>query len=111
MNKKVLSLIVLSLVIIPLSISAATITNPINASNFTELLSDIATGIGKFIAVLGTIMLIISGIMYLTSAGSPERINSAKKAFIFSVVGIAIGVAASSIAEIVVCVLDGGTSC
>ena len=59
------------------------------------------------IASLGTIMIIVAGIFYLTSAGSPERIGVAKKALIYAIAGIAIGVAATAIANIIVDILKG----
>jgi hypothetical protein len=45
------------------------------------------------IGVLTLIMLIIGGIMYLTSAGDEERINTAKKIVTYSIIGIFISLA------------------
>lgn len=73
------------------------ICNPLNSNTFGDLLSKIADGVGTLIATLATIMLIIAGILYLTSAGSPERITKAKKALVYAIAGIAIGVAAKAI--------------
>jgi len=69
--------------------------------NFPDLLGKIATQVGFLIASLGVIMIIVAGIFYLTSGGSPERIGVAKKALIYAVVGIAIGIAAQAIVDIV----------
>jgi len=76
---------------------AATIENPLSVNTFGALLLNIASGVGVLIASLGTIMIIISGILYLTSAGSPERINKAKTALIYAIIGIAIGLSAGAI--------------
>ena len=61
----------------------------------------IASAIGPLIASLGSVMIIVAGILYLTSAGSPEKVGTAKKALVYAIAGIAIGLAASSIVQIV----------
>ena len=93
--------------------SAVTIPNPLGAVNsFCALLTNIANGIGIFIATLGTIMIVISGIMYLISAGSPERINKAKTALVYAIVGIVVGISASTIVAIVKQILSAtGKTC
>ncbi|OGZ72615.1 MAG: hypothetical protein A2998_01470 [Candidatus Staskawiczbacteria bacterium RIFCSPLOWO2_01_FULL_37_25b] len=73
------------------------IPNPLNVDNFGALLLKIAGGIGVLIGSLGTIMIIVAGILYLTSAGSPERMGSAKKALFYAIAGIAIGISATAI--------------
>ena len=83
------------------ALADVTINNPLNSGNFSELLTKIANGVGGLIAMLSTIMFIVAGILYLTSAGSPERITTAKKALIAAIIGIVIGIAAWSIAEII----------
>ena len=92
------------------ALADTTITNPLapgGVNNFGDLLSKIAVGVGTLIASLGTIMLIVAGILYLTSAGSPERIGTAKKALIYAVIGIAVGLAATSIVSIVQGIMNG----
>jgi hypothetical protein len=107
MNRQIFSLIalvLLTLALSPLIIKAAdsaTISNPLSANNFTALLTNIATAVGTLIATLGVIMLIVAGIFYLTSAGNPERISTAKKALIYAIAGIVIGLAANAIVSII----------
>lgn len=86
------------------SVIAVQISNPLaggGVNNFPQLLLKIANGVGVLIASLGTIMIIISGILYLTSAGSPERINKAKTALVYAVIGIAIGISAAAIVAVI----------
>jgi len=45
--------------------------------------------------------------LYLTSAGSPEKMTKAKTALIYAIAGIAIGVAASTISTVIVDILNG----
>ncbi len=49
------------------------------------------TNLLKIIAIpLATIMIIISGIQYLTSAGNEERASRARKTLLYTVIGFAI---------------------
>lgn len=78
------------------------IPNPLgNTCDFSTLLTNIAAQVGTLITILGTIMIFIAGILYLTSAGSPERIGTAKKALIYAIAGIVIGLAANAIVIII----------
>ena len=102
MNKKNLNLaIVVGLFFSAGVVSAQTITNPLNSKDIQSLLTSAATQVGLLISSLGVIMIIVSGILYVTSAGNPQRVETAKKALIYAIAGIAIGVAASVIVAIV----------
>lgn len=106
MNKVIKHVIVfVGLFCIASSALAVTIPDYLGYGNdpngFALLLGKIANGVGVLIASLGTIMIIVAGILYLTSAGSPERTGVAKKALIYAIVGIAIGISAQAIVAIV----------
>jgi hypothetical protein len=45
------------------------------------------------VGVLALIMLIVGGIMYLTSAGDDKRIETAKKIVTYAIIGIAVALA------------------
>jgi len=51
------------------------------------------------VGVLALIMLIVGGIMYLTSAGDDDRIKTAKKIVTYSIIGIAISLASMVIVK------------
>lgn len=82
-------------------ISAVSIPNPLAANSFGELLLQIADGVGILIGSLGAIMIIVAGILYLTSAGNPERMTTAKKALFYAIAGIAIGISARLIVIVI----------
>ena len=93
-----LSVVIVSLLCLTGFVSAqVVIPNPLGVNDFGELLLKIAGGIGVLISSLGTIMIIVAGILYLTSAGSPERMATAKKALFYAIAGIAIGISATAI--------------
>jgi len=88
---------------------AIQIPNPLGStSDFGALLCKIAKAVGGLVATLGTIMLIVAGILYLTSAGSPEKITTAKKALVYAIVGIVIGTIAGALPGII-CDILGAT--
>lgn len=77
---------------------AVTITDPLGGIGFSGLLKNIAKGVAGVVGSLAVIMFIISGIMYLTSAGSPERINQAKGCLVYAVIGVVIALSAEGLA-------------
>jgi len=111
MNKKIIcSAIFISLFCFTSFVSAQNIPNPLEGvTDFNILLGRIANNVGIVLASLGTIMIVVAGILYLTSAGNPQRIETAKKALIYAVIGIAIGIGASTIASVACSVI--GVSC
>jgi len=114
MNKKITSIIIfISLLCLSSSALAVQIENPLapgGVNCFSQLLTKIASGVGELVASLGVIMIIVAGILYLTSAGSPEKIGVAKKALIYAIAGIAIGLAATVIVQIIKDVMGAGVS-
>jgi len=70
-------------------------------SDFSTLFKGIADTVGTMIASVATIMFIVAGIYYLTSAGNPGRIETAKKILIYAIAGIVIGLGAKSIVDMV----------
>jgi hypothetical protein len=105
MNKKIIYLVIfVSLFALASStLAQVEIPNPLGSTNtFGNLIADkIIPAIVGIIGSLATIMIIIAGILYLTSAGSPERINTAKKALMYAIIGIVIAVAAGTIAAVI----------
>jgi uncharacterized membrane protein len=84
------------------AIGEVSITNPLGpTTTFAGLLDKIVVGVAEIIAALSTIMITIAGILYLTSAGSPEKVNTAKKAITYAIIGIVIAVSASMISLII----------
>ena len=108
MNKKIVSVIIFAGLFCSTSLVFGQITSPIKYTTFDQLLtSGILPAVAGIVGSLGTVMLIVAGILYLTSAGSTERTGAAKKALIYAIVGIAIALAASAIAEIIKGIVGG----
>jgi hypothetical protein len=88
------------LICLPFFASAVALTPPPGIpQTFPLLFGKIAKGVGALVGGLGTIMFIVSGIMFLFSAGSPERMGKAKTTLIYAIIGIVIGVTAQVIVD------------
>ena len=66
------------------------ISNPLNATSFDQLISDIAYWIFLLAIPLATLMFLIGGFMFMVSGGNEQRVTQAKKTMLWSAVGLAI---------------------
>ncbi|MFA6190396.1 MAG: hypothetical protein WC711_02685 [Candidatus Staskawiczbacteria bacterium] len=78
-------------------------------TSFPDLLAGIAGKLGAFITVLGGLMIIVAGFLYLISAGDPQRIKTAKSALTYAIIGIVVGLTAQAIVEIIETGVKGET--
>jgi len=106
MNKKILFLILLSVIfILPVMVQAEAATVGQMADNVKTLV----VTIGGAIVVIGWV---IAGILYLTAWGAPEKIGTAKKAMIAAIIGTVLVVFAAAgydaIKTIINSVLESG---
>lgn len=75
-----------------------TIPNPLgNTNTFGDLFLKIADAVAGLVGAISVIMIIVAGILYLTSAGSPEKITTARKALFYAIMGIVITLMAGAI--------------
>lgn len=102
MNKKIVlsALIIFSIFVAGLTYAEG-ISNPIAASNFGDLLERLYKVVLGMVGAAGIIGVIISGFLFLASAGDPGKLGAAKTALIYSVLGIVVGFGAEGIAELV----------
>lgn len=111
MNKKIVFSVIYISLLCSVSFALAdsvAIPNPLESAGigtFGDLILKIADAVGKAVASLGTLMIIVAGIFYATSAGNPEGVNKAKAALTYAVIGIVIGLAASGIVVIIKTIL------
>lgn len=60
-----------------------------------------------WIGIIAVIVVVISGIMYMTSAGNPEKVKGAKNAMTYSIIGLLVTLAAFAITNLVINAVDG----
>ena len=89
------------------SITAVTLDNPLNVDNFPDLLTNIILAVAGLVGAISVIMITVAGIMYLLSAGSPEKMGTAKTALFYAIIGLAIAVSAGAIVTTIKGVLGG----
>jgi len=64
--------------------------NPIGADTFAVLINDIIDFIFTVAVILAPILLIIAGIIFMTAAGDPGRVATARRMFIWIIIGFSI---------------------
>ena len=92
MNKKVIFIALLGILFIPLLAKAADAYNTILA------VKNIVIALGAAIIVIGWV---VTGILYLTAGGAPDKLGTAKKALIACVIGTAAIIISSFASEFV----------
>jgi len=112
MNKKNIILLAVGLLsflpLLPVSAVSPTLTNPINYDNFSDLIVlGIIPAVGVIIGSLGTLMIIVSGFLFLTSSGDPNKVKQAKQALVYAILGILIAISAGAITLVVNSILTG----
>jgi hypothetical protein len=101
-KKKISLLILVGLLILPSIVCGV--------GNFQEygdqysifgILESVIYTVWMIFAALGVIMIVIAGILFLTASGDPAKLTTARSAFIWGAIGIAIGIIAFSITAII----------
>lgn len=105
--KKTVLLITLFSFLIPNLTGAITIENPLKAESFEELIENLIDFIFWVAVVIVPLMIIIAGFYFLTAAGNPERVNTAKRIIFWSIVGFAIVLLAKGIISMIKQIIGG----
>ena len=90
-NKKfflILSFVLTVLIFSPALVSARIeIPNPIEADTFQELIYNIIDFLFALAIPLATLMIIVSAFYFVTAAGNPEQITTAKNIILWTLIG------------------------
>lgn len=70
--------------------------NPIAADSVDSALKKVLEAIQGIVATLAVLMIVVGGVLYITSAGDSGRINMAKAAVTSAIIGLALALAAPS---------------
>ena len=103
MKKIILNLIAVSAVALPLVAMAA--FNPGGTPNPPTDINAIVDAILNFVWIvfvaIATIAILFAGVLFLTSQGDPEKVKTARTAFLWGIAGIVVAIIAFSIVLIV----------
>ena len=68
--------------------------NPLKFDSISGVLTSLLSSLKGFVVILAIIFIVIGGILFMLSAGDPKMVERAKNMWLFSVIGLAIVVAA-----------------
>lgn len=110
MKKSILSLTTLASSVLPATALAQVgAAHPnITGLNLVAIGNNIANGAWIIFTIVAVIMFLIAGILFLTAAGNPEKVQQARNAFLWGVAGIVVAVIAFAIITIVTSVVTTG---
>ena len=83
-----------------------TIQNPLSANSIGELIDSLINAIFWLAVVVVPLMIIIGAFYYITSAGSPEKIKTAKNIILYAAIGFLIVLFAKGIISVIQNVLE-----
>jgi len=76
--------------------------------NFEDLVNAIVNFLFNLSLVVAPIMLVISGIYFVTSIGDPGRVKTAQNIALYTIIGFAIILLASGLIKVLQSLLAGG---
>ncbi len=88
-------------------IFAVSFSNPIAQTTVDGVLESVLSTVLGIVATLAVLMIVVGGILYITSAGDPGRIQLAKSAITAAIIGLAIAIAAPTFLQEIYGVLGG----
>lgn len=83
------------------------IQNPIAANSLQELLATILQGFVRIGIPVAVLVLVYVGFLFVKARGNPEELNTAKRAFIWTLVGVAVLFGAEVLANIISGTIEG----
>jgi uncharacterized paraquat-inducible protein A len=110
---KIFFLLLLSAFLIPFVVNAQpvsiTISNPITASSFDQLVEGVISFIFTIATAVFPLMIVIGAFYFLTAAGNPQQIQTAKTIILYTIIGYAIILISRGLIYIVRNIILGGT--
>ena len=102
MKKIILVLTLLAVLTMPVMALAQISTAPPTINTDLEGLGGkIVSAVWIVFTVIVIIMFVIAGILFLTAQGSPEKVATARLAFLWGVVGVVVGILAYTMITVV----------
>ena len=79
--------------------------NPIGATSFTDLTNTLINFLFTLAVILAPILLVIAGVIFMTAAGEPGRVKTARSMLLWTVVGFGIILIAKGLVEVLKAIL------
>lgn len=98
MKKIVVSLILLTVLLAP----ALAFAQPgVTIGSIEQLVNAIKRPLWIVFGLIALIAFVVAGILFLTASGDPDKIKTARTAFLWGIVGVVVGIVAYSIVTII----------
>ncbi len=81
--------------------------NPITSNSIDEVLTSLLSALSGLVVTLAIVFIVLGGILYMMSAGDPGMIKRAKDCWLYSVIGLAIVIAAPTFLKQIQIILGG----
>ena len=103
MKKNLFFISILAIILLstPLITQAVDIQCPLKTCDLTSIVTAIGDLLKVMAIAVGTVMIIISGIQYMTSAGNEEKASKARKTMLYTIIGVAIVLSVGFIMDLV----------
>lgn len=97
------------LLLLPVIVLAAGPGQPSgNIQEVGDLYDNITAAVWQVFVIIGVVMIVVSGILFLTAQGEPDKLKKAKDSFIWGVAGIVVAILAYSIITIATNLIETG---
>ena len=90
--------------------ASAIATSYTTAPTFAQILTNVLNWLLSIFGILALIGFVVSGILYLTSAGDQDRIELAKKSATYAILGVIVGLSALIVIQVVNKMLSASSS-
>ena len=64
--------------------------NPLGAGTFAELIDNIIDFIFTIAVIVAPILLVVAGVIFMTAAGDPTKVSTAKRMMMWTIVGFGV---------------------
>ena len=85
--------------------NTATIQNPLKVNSIAEFISALLKAVIAIGVPIAILFIVLAGFKFIAAQGSPEKLAEARSNFVYVVIGIAIFIGASALAELVMATL------
>lgn len=85
---KIIVLTVITLLSPTIGQAAVAISNPLNVESLPGLVNNVIKGLLGVVGAISLLMIVIGGILWMTSAGNADRVKKGKDTLVWAVIGL-----------------------
>ena len=89
----------------PVPVGPFAFPNPLGATSFTDLVKNIIDFLFTLAVIVAPVLLVIAGVIFMTAAGDPSRVGSARRMLLWTVIGFGIILMSKGLVEVLRAIL------